>query len=529
MSDSPHQPIHQTLDQRSEISDQRSLVVLGAGVAGIAAAVRLAEHGLPVTLIETRKKLGGRATSFLDPATGIELDNSQHVLLGCCTHLIDLYRRLGVERHIQWHRRLHFIDARRARPDDPHDRLPPIDTLEADDLPAPLHLARSLLGLGFLRWSDKLAIARGMNALLRLGRDGRNAWHDRSFADWLRAQRQPASAVKLFWANIVVGACNEPPERIAAHAAMQVFQEGFLAHQDAYLLGLSRIPLARLYDRCRSILQHAGGRLLTGAAVTGLEIHDQQIRAVILDDPRRPDLRRIPADLVVSALPWDRLSRILPQDAARHDHRLRHLDRWRVSPIMGIHLLVARSDRRPVMTLPHVSILNSPLHWAFHKGTVQVPGADGPRPATLVSCVISAAREAADRSAEQNARIAMTELARILPGFRGATLLHHRVVTEKRATFSLQPHTAHWRPPCAPSPPRAGASAPDSPPPHTHLPLANLLLAGDWTDTGWPATMEGAARSGNTAAGAALRLLGRPGFRPPDDLPPSALCRFLAD
>jgi zeta-carotene desaturase len=159
-------------------------------LAGIAAAVRLAERGVGITLIETRKRLGGRATSFVDPVTEQVLDNCQHVLLGCCTCLIDLYRRLGVLDRIEWHRRLYFVDG-----------LGRVDVLEAEDLPAPFHLTRGLMRFRSLSLREKIAISRGFLAVLRLGREGRERLRHLTFEQWLRGHDQPASVIEKFWSG----------------------------------------------------------------------------------------------------------------------------------------------------------------------------------------------------------------------------------------------------------------------------------------------------------------------------------------
>ena len=236
------------------------VMVIGGGLAGIAAAVRLAQQGEAVTLVETRKRLGGRATSFVDPATGQVLDNCQHVLLGCCTNLLDLYDRLGVTDAIEWHRRLYFADAAGR-----------VDVLEGDDLPAPLHMTRALLGFSTLSLSEKLAISRGMLAMMRLGRAGREACEHITFADWLAAHGQPGSAVRRFWGVVIISALNELPERCSAASAIQVFQEAFLENEQAYVMGLAAVPLVQLYDAAERVLAEAGGRVILSNRVEVLE------------------------------------------------------------------------------------------------------------------------------------------------------------------------------------------------------------------------------------------------------------------
>lgn len=312
-------------------SNTKNILVIGGGLAGIAAAVRLAEYGQHVTLVETRQRLGGRATSFTDPSTGQLLDNCQHVLLGCCTNLLDLYRRLKVQHHVEWHTRLHFAF---PQPTGSVDRWI-IDTLESDDLPAPLHLAQSLWSFRGLSILEKIAVARGMWAVMQVGQQGRSSLHHLSFAAWLQAAGQPAGLIEKFWGPVVISAINELPETMAADVAIQVFQEGMLAHSRAYVMGLSAVPLVQLYDPTAAMLQNSGGTLMLSTSAQQL-IYDSaqhRITGLAVDQDRR-----LRADAFVSALPFDRLAKIAPADLLAHDSRLHGLDQIRVSPIIGIHL-----------------------------------------------------------------------------------------------------------------------------------------------------------------------------------------------
>lgn len=458
-----------------------SVIVIGGGLAGIAAAVRLAQAGRGVTLVETRKRLGGRATSFVDPGSGQVLDNCQHVLMRCCTHLIDLYRRLGVEHHIRWHRRFHFCD-----------RQGTMDVLEGDDLPAPLHLARSLLAFGGLNIFQKMAIARAVTAMIWIGPAGRSTWHTRSFADWLARHRQPAAVVEKFWAPIVVSALNETPDRMAADYALQVFQEGFLANATAYEMGLSTVPLTQLYDAAEGVIAAAGGTLMLATSAEALMEEGGRIVALKLADGST-----LRAEAFVSALPFDRLDKLCTEAMRRRDERLGQLNGFEVSPILGIHLYF---DRR-VMDLPHLALTQSPLHWIFNKGL----DLDGQ--GQYLHGVISAAHDLVDQPAGAILDMVVKEVHQALPAARAAALRHGRVIKEKRATFSIAPGVDRLR---------AEASGT----------IGNLYLAGDWCRSGWPATMEGAVRSGYLAAAAMLRDGGEAGHTRVADMPLSPLLRW---
>ena len=446
------------------------MVVIGGGLAGIAAAVRLADHGVAVTLVETRKRLGGRATSFSDPSTGHVLDNCQHVLMGCCTNLIDLYRRLGVEGYISWHRRLYFTDGSGV-----------IDTLEADDLPAPLHMTRSLMAFKSLSLSEKIAISRGMLAILRLGQAGREKLHGMTFERWLTQQHQPVSVIRKFWSVIVTSALNEQPQRVDAAYAIQVFQEGFLANENAYVMGLPTVPLVRLYDTAQRIITDAGGAVMMSAGADGFICgQDQSVASIRLSDGRE-----LCADAFVSAVPFDRLDKLCTPAMRQADPRLQRLVEITTSPIIGIHMWFDTPSGQPIMKLPHLILTDSPLHWIFNKG-------DDPQLAGQhLHGVISAGYEWVGESADRIIDMAVGEVRKALsdsPVAASARLLHGRVVKEKRATFSATPGIEALRPAVQ------GA-------------IQNLYLAGDWCQTGWPATMEGAVRSGYHAATAVLQSL----------------------
>lgn len=467
-----------------------TVIVIGGGLAGIAAAVRLAERGLRVTLVETRQRLGGRATSFVDPSTKQVLDNCQHVLLGCCTNLLDLYERLGVRDRIEWHRRLFFLDAAGN-----------LDTLEADDLPAPLHMTRGLMAFRSLSLAEKVAISRGMLAMMRLGDAERDALNAISFRRWLDDHGQPEGAIEKFWGNIVISAINELPERMGANHAIQVFQEGFLANEGAYVMGLPGVPLVELYDAAEKVLRQAGGELLLSTSAEGFEYDGDRVTALRIEGDKR-----LAADAFVSAVPFDRLAKLCPPMMSHADTRLRSLGEFTVSPIIGIHMVFESSKARPVMLLPHLILTQSPLQWVFNKGPDAVSGGQH------LHGVISAAHNLVDQPAEALTQIAVSEVRRALGGeATTARLLHARVVKEKRATFSARPGLDAIRPAARGK-------------------IANLFLAGDWCRTGWPATMEGATRSGYLAARALLEDAGLAVSGPAlvADLSASSLYRTLS-
>ena len=231
----------------------KRVVIIGGGVAGIAAAVRVAEAGWAPVVLETRPKLGGRATSFKDPRTGLTFDNCQHVVMGCCSNILDLYRRLDVLDRIEWHPETWWANPPR-RP----------ERLKATGLPAPLHFGPSFLRLRFLRVDDKIAIGQAMSAMIRMGLGGREDWRDRSFEEFLDQTSQPPGARKLFWEPAVVGACNLPCRKVAANHALQVFQEGFLSGGWHATVGLATCNLRALMEPAPSGIMFADEIRLSG-------------------------------------------------------------------------------------------------------------------------------------------------------------------------------------------------------------------------------------------------------------------------
>lgn len=425
------------------------VLVLGGGLAGMAAAAALGSSEHDVTVLEARPFPGGRATSYALPGGEEPIDNCQHILLRCCVNLLDFYERLGVRGRISFHRELYFIE--------PGGRC---SVMKRGVLPAPLHFAGAFASLRFLSAGEKIAVAR---ALLALRRERRRTDLDRiTMLDWLREQRQPRRAIERFWRQVLVSAINEELEHMAAAHGFQVFWLGFLAARDSYEMGVPNVPLGELYsaEAWRS-LPRVDFRFRS--PVRAIESDGARITAVLTDEgPLR-------ADHYVSALPADRAAALLPSLGVERDA-------FAPSPITGIHLWFDR----PVTTLPHATLLDRTLQWMFNK-------ADG----RYLQLVVSASRSLTPLSRQEVIDLALAELAEFFPAAREARLERAEVIKEIHATFSARPGLEAQRP---------GAVTR----------FTNLSLAGDWTRSGWPATMEGAVRSGYIAAGHASRALGAP-------------------
>ncbi|MDB5305076.1 MAG: Carotene 7,8-desaturase [Phycisphaerales bacterium] len=432
------------------------VIVVGGGLAGMAAAIALETAGVSVTLLEARKGLGGRASSFDDPQTGETLDNCQHVLLGCCTNLLDFYRRLGVSHLIHYERTVHFVGKGGRRN----------DLSGVRGLPAPLHLGPSMAGFSALTLRERVAVSRAMLAMLRLGRAGRAALSDTSFGQWLDDHHQSAALVQKLYDPILVGSLNEQCRDASAAYAIQVFQDAMLAHASGYVIGLPACPLGELYAKfpCRDVRlgTRVSGIRFTGASATGVEL----LGGEVLD-----------ADAVVLATNHHAVRRWVPEELATRDSRFARLGELESVPILGAHLWFDR----PVLTDSHAAFIEGPLQWLFKKD------AEG----KAVHGVISAAREWVDVPRDEALKRFEQQIRAVFPRARDATLLRGVTVIEKRATFSPKPGVDRLRPPQAP--PAGG--------------IENLYLAGDYTLSGWPATMEGAVRSGYLAAEAVASAL----------------------
>jgi squalene-associated FAD-dependent desaturase len=428
-----------------------SAIVIGGGLAGLASAAALGQSGFQVDLFEARGFLGGRATSYPVAGEGTEvIDNCQHVLLRCCVNLMDFYRRLGVADRIQFHKRFYFIE--------PGGRT---SILEAGGLPAPFHFTGSFRKLAFLGLSDKIAIARALLAIRR--EHGRRQDLDRiTMLDWLHEKRQTETAIARFWNQVLVSAVNETLDRMAASHGFQVFWLGFLARANTYEMGIPAVPLGDLYgpDAWRRI---GNVRLHPRAAVDQVIVENEAIRGVIACGQQHT------ADYYILALPFERVPAVIPAldlNIARFEH----------SPITGIHLWFDRS----VTQLPHATLLDRTIQWMFNKS--------GGR---YLQLVVSASRSLLEMPRGEVIALAVRELMEFFPRIKDATIEKAHVVKEVRATFSAQAGLEQLRPLSA-----------------TRFP--NLFLAGDWTRSGWPATMEGAVRSGYLAAEAAACAAGQP-------------------
>ncbi len=431
-----------------------SVIVVGGGLAGLSAAAALGSAGFSVDLYESRGFLGGRATSF--PVSPVDeadvIDNCQHVLLRCCVNLLDFYRRLGVEKHIRFYSEYNFLE--------PGGRL---STLRASHLPAPLHLASAFLRMKCFGLADKIAIGAGLLSIERERNRNRKDLDGITMMEWLREKHQTNNAIERFWRQILVSAVNEDLERMAASHGFQVFWLGMLSRPDAFEMGVPDVPLRELYGQ--NTWSSVGDvRIHTRCAAERIVIDAGAVAGVQAGGEFRT------ADAYVCAVPFEKVNALTPGlgiDTSAFQH----------SPITGIHLWLDR----PVTDLPHAALLDRTIQWMFNKG--------GGR---YVQFVVSASRCLMPLSKTEVVDLVLRDGAEFFPLMRDAKVERAQVIKELRATFSAAPGLEACRP---------GAATQ----------IAGLFLAGDWTRSGWPATMEGAVRSGYLAAEAVSAAAGKPG------------------
>jgi squalene-associated FAD-dependent desaturase len=432
------------------------VAVVGGGLAGLAAALACADRGAAVTLLERRPRLGGATWSF--ERSGASYDNGQHVFLRCCTEYRAFLDRIGSSGNVVLQDRLRIPIVSPGRE---------TAVLTRSDHRAPLHLAASLLRYPFLSPRERVGAVLAALALRRLDPDD-PALDASTFGSWLAKHGQREHAVGALWNVIALPTLNLPADEASLALATMVFRTGLLLDADAADIGYSRVPLRTLHgDAAARALVDAGAAIHTGAPVAGVSCTGDGVDGVLLADGR------VDADAVVLAVPHDAVAQLLPDGAVPDAARLVDLG---TSPIVNVHVVFDH----PVTDLDFAAGVGTPVQWVFDR--TDAAGLDAGQ---CLAVSLSAADDSIGRNAAELSEGIVAALRELFPPARTARVVDTVVTRERAATFRAVPGTRRLRPG-----------------PRTEV--RGLTLAGAWTDTGWPATMEGAVRSGRAAAAAVL-------------------------
>jgi zeta-carotene desaturase len=472
-------------------ANSSDVLIVGAGVAGLAAAEALSRAGANVALLERKPYVGGRAYSYPHPALG-EVIDSQHVLVECCTNLVDLFERCGASKHIRWYDSIPFLEPATAT------RSVRRSNIGSGFLPAPAHSALSFLSADMLSFGDKLGIARALLSFLR----GYPANDAEPFSEWMRRARQSDRSIRHFWEPVVVSTLNDSFERCSTRYAGQVFHELFLKNSRGSRQGIPTQPLSEFYAHLARLAEKQGTVLHLRAGIDRIQqLSDGSWQGI------DSNYEAYTASNLILALPFEQSARLLgtlPDDSPQRSQLLPVFEHFVSAPFTTIHLWLDRS----ITELDQAALLDTRIQWMFNKSRIRrnEPG-ERDKPGEYIELVIAASFAELHRTREDILSSAVEELTLFFPAMRQATIIKSGILKEARATFSVVPGLDAHRP-------AADAGG-------------GLYLAGDWTHTGWPSTMEGAARSGRLAAEAVTAACGCSTKFLAPALPPSGLMKLV--
>jgi zeta-carotene desaturase len=441
------------------VSDATDVVVVGAGVAGLAAAVALSGAGANMVLLERKPYVGGRAYSYLHPALN-EVIDSQHVLLGCCTNLVDLCRLAGVERKIRWYDSIPFLEPSSDGGEARKSEIVP------GDLPAPWHSTVSFWAAPMLSVRDKAGIARGLREFLR----GIPETDDEPFSEWVKRTGQTERAIRHFWAPVVVSTLNDTFERTSTRYVAKVMYESLLKTPEGGRLGVPAEPLSEFYAGMARLAERQGAEVRLRASVERIE------RVGGLWLAGMSDGSVVSGKALVLALPFEQvqiLMSTIAEPTAEQRALMESLAHFVHAPITTIHLWLDRE----VTEMEQAALLDTRIQWMFNKSRIR----RGEAKEHYYELVISASHAELKKTREEILASAIEEFGRFFPAMRGAQIVRAGVLKEARATFSVTPGLERYRP-------------------EPNILRDGLFLAGDWTRTDWPSTMESGVRSGRIAA-----------------------------
>ena len=443
-------------------------IVIGGGFAGLAAGVAMAREGHRVTVLEKRQMLGGRAYSYMDGTTGDTIDNGQHAMMGCYHETLRFLDRIGASDKllVQPTPRIAMLDPEHGT-----------GIIDCPPLPNPLHMAAGVLGYRLLGLGDRMRVLAGGLRLLAMKRSGVGRLGARTVADVLDGMGQTRAARRAFWDPLAIATLNEDPEIASADLLAEVLLRAFFSGKDDARFILSRVGLSDLYTTdAKRFIEMRGGTVETKAHVVFMGIRDHEVTHLELRDGRR-----LHADAYVSAMPPQGLASVLPQAFRREIRGLDGAERLAMSPIVSVHVWLDR----PVLDHDFAGLVGTTAQWVFNRDRI---AGRRDRAGSYLVFVMSGARSIVEFDNDRLIDVALDDLRRVVPAARAAKVLHSQVVKEKFATMS---------PTVAAARQRAAVTTP----------LGNLVLAGDWIDTGLPATIESAVQSGHQAAAQAGRRI----------------------
>ncbi len=441
-----------------------SVAVIGGGLAGISTACELADLGFQVSLLEKRPFLGGRTFSYYEKEIGVDIDNGQHVFMKCCTSYIALLKKLDVweKTSVQSDLRVPVVSGGRT------------SYISSVTLPEPLHLLPSLLTYSHLSFGEKLNAGSAMLKIMRTNWRDNEGLDSISFHTWLKQHKQSDRAISNLWNLIILPTCNDKAEHVSATQAIMVIKVGFLSDKHGADIGYSKVGLSKLLaDEAQRYIEGRGGSVQFGAELKSINFEGDTVIDIDLKSGEK-----VKADYFVSALPFDNLRELLPPNVLATDY-FSPIANLKSSPIVNVHLWF---DRK-VTDLEFAAYLGSDVQWIFNRTAIMGLKDEG----QYLVITISGAHDLVEASKEELQARVVTDLQKLLPATKQAVLKHSHVIKELSATFTPAPGASKHRP-------------------AARTPFTNLALAGEWTATGWPSTMESATLSGKAAAKTIMEL-----------------------